>query len=168
MIFGVTNVASLPDRRRLPLNELKSEILSVGTEMPIGIRRSHGEISCQVLLPGVREIAVNMSLWSTLGLALCVCAGCGVPLVIPSPLFLVDALPELNQLCFLREPSLLSSSCGKTWCGSRPLCLVKLVSTVMPGLLCLPNMSRFRLFCRVMRAEYDLELRFVIARRTAF
>jgi hypothetical protein len=168
MIFGVANVASLPDRRRLPLNELKSETLSVGTEMPIGIRRSHGDMSCHVLLPGVREIAVNMSLWSTLGLAWCVCAGCGVPLVIPSPLFLVDARPVLNQLCFLRDPSLLRSSCGKTWCGSRPLCLVKLVSTVMPGLLCLANMSRFRLFCRVMRAEYDLELRFVITRRTAF
>jgi hypothetical protein len=125
-------------------------------------------MSCHVLLPGSREIAVNISLWSPLGLARCECAGCGVPLVIPSPLFLVDALPVLNQLCFLREPLVLRSSCGKTWCGSRPLCLVKLVSTVMPGLLCLPNISRFRLFCRVMRAEYDLELRFVIARRTAF
>jgi hypothetical protein len=168
MMFGVTKVASLPDRRRAPLNELKSETLSVGTEMPIGMRRSHGEISCHVLLPGVREIAVKRSLWSPLGVVRWVCSGCGVPFVMPSPLFLVDALPVLNQLGFLTEPLLLNSSCENTSCGSRPLCLVKLVSTVMPGFLCLPNMSRLQLFSRVTRAEYDLELRFVSVRRTAF
>jgi len=109
-MLGVTKVASLPDRRRAPLNELKSETLSVGTEMPIGMRRSQGEISFHVLLPGVIEIAVNMSLPSTLGLARCVCPGCGVPFVIPRPLFLVDARPVLNQLCFLMDPPLLISS----------------------------------------------------------
>lgn len=164
MILGVTRVVSLPARGRCACRELKSDILSVGTEIPIGIRLSQGEISCQDLVLGVMDVAVSISFRSTLCLFRCMCSGCGVPLVIPRPLCLVEFLLRPNHGDLRTEPLPLSDSCGNTWCGSEPLCLVKLVSTVMPGLLGRPSRSLRRDFCREARPEKDRELRFVIVR----
>jgi hypothetical protein len=161
MILGVTRVVSLPARGRFACRVLKSDMLSVGTEIPMGMRLSHGEISCHDLLLGV---AVSISLRSTLCFFRCMCSGCGVPLVMPKPLFLVEFLPSPNHGDLRTEPLPLSDSCGKTWCGSVPLCRVKLVSTVMPGLLGRPSSSLLRVFCRVTRPEKGRELRFVIVR----
>lgn len=163
MMLGVTRVVSLPARGRFACRVLKSDMLSVGTEIPMGIRLSHGEISCQDFVLGVMDVAVSTSFRSRLCFFRCMCSGCGVPLVMPRPLFLVEFLNP-NHGDLRTEPLPLSDSCGKIWCGSVPRCLVKLVSTVMPGLLGRPNISLLRVFCRERRPEKERELRFVVVR----
>jgi hypothetical protein len=61
-MLGVTRVASLSERWRVDSYGLKSDRLSVGIEIPIGIGLSDGDISIHVLLPGVNESAVRRSL----------------------------------------------------------------------------------------------------------
>ncbi len=61
-MLGVARVASLSDRVRVVSYGLKSVTLSDGIEMPMGMGRSQGEISCQVFLPGVTESEVLGSL----------------------------------------------------------------------------------------------------------
>lgn len=84
----------------------------------------------------------------------------------PRPLFLVEFLPSPNHGDLRTEPVLLSESRGKTWCGSSPLCRVKLVSTVMPGLPGRLRSSILRLLWRDMRPVNDRELRLVTVRCT--
>src|SRR5690242_19052347 len=114
MMLGVTKVVSLPDRWRAPWYGLNSETLSVGTVMPIGMGRSHGEISCQIAVPGAgsNESAVLGSP-SILGALRCDEFGWGVPFVIPNPLNLMEERPTLNQL-FLDAPLPYATCSGKT------------------------------------------------------
>jgi hypothetical protein len=58
MMLGVARVAPLSDRCRDIWYGLKSGTLSDGTDMPIGMGRSQGEISCHDLLPAVSDSVV--------------------------------------------------------------------------------------------------------------
>lgn len=76
MMLGVTKVVSLPDRWRMPWYGLKSETLSVGTVMPMGIGRSQGEISFHVPVPGAgASESVVLGSWSMLGSLRCANSG---------------------------------------------------------------------------------------------
>jgi len=62
MMLGVARVASLSDRCRDIWYGLKSGTLSDGMDMPMGMGRSQGEISCHDLLPAVSDSVVFGSL----------------------------------------------------------------------------------------------------------